>query len=392
MTASTVGRNTVQYDVKPTPDYVVVPVAASTVIYQGTMVAIDSTGYARMAENTTGAQKIIGRADGPGDVGLNGDVDNSSGAAGALTVRVRQGVFGPWANGDSIAVTDIGKPAYASDDHTIYKTDGQGQYNFAGIIYNKDSNGVYVQMSLAIAMSGGGSASVPENLGPAVQALFNCRMVITVALAAYTKTAGVILADANGAIGSVFDGVTAAVNDIVFFPEGIAAAAADAGPWQITALGGASAKFELKRPSWYASGSLIQPGLIITVQGNGSVFEGSDWKSFVTTALKVVDTDAPLFWPRNMRKTVTLSAGTLAVGSTSFLMLRSTTKSSVHVTQNTAGTAGGAPTLTTEYQVPVATRTAGVIGTGALTINATVAAGTLNNADTSTLDLTVINW
>ena len=54
--------------------------------------------------------------------------------------------------------------------------------------------------------------------------------------------------------------------------------------------------------------------------------------------------------------------------------------------------AGGTPTLTTEYACPVATRVAGIPGTAVLVINAEVAAGTLNNADESTLDVLVTNW
>ncbi len=54
--------------------------------------------------------------------------------------------------------------------------------------------------------------------------------------------------------------------------------------------------------------------------------------------------------------------------------------------------AGGTLTSTTHYFCPVAGRTAGVSGTGACSVTASVAAGTVNTADTSTIDILVTNW
>ena len=137
-------------------------------------------------------------------------------------------------------------------------------------------------------------------------------------------------------------------------------------------------------------------GMVVEVS-EGTQYAGSSWKAMCTGA-KVVGTDDPLFYPRHYKQTVTLAAGTYKIGFGSTatpdedLFLFSTTKSMVSISMNTSGTAGGAPTLTTEYGCPVATRVAGKSGTGVLVVNAQVAAGTLNNADTSTLDICVTNW
>lgn len=218
------------------------------------------------------------------------------------------------------------------------------------------------------------------------------RGVVTVALAAYTAAAGTITANANGAIGAVMDGLTPAAGDMVFLPEGIAAAAKDAGPYQVISAGAGGAPFVLTRPSWYAFGSVIPQGFDIRIGPEGTVssYAGSLWKSFVLTATKVVDTDAPLFWPQSFQKIITLTNGTVTVGSNDFLALRSTTKSSVQLTRDTPG---AATANTVEYASAVAGRTAGAIGTGAIVVQATVAAGTINAADTlTTLLLQVTNF
>lgn len=114
------------------------PVKAATRIWQGSMVAIDATGYAVPAATAT-TLKIIGRAE--------DTVDNSAGGNGDLRVKVTRGIFcwGNSAAGDAIALADIGATAYAVDDQTVAKTDGSAARSAAGRIYDVDADGVWVE-------------------------------------------------------------------------------------------------------------------------------------------------------------------------------------------------------------------------------------------------------
>jgi hypothetical protein len=93
------------------------PVKAATRIYAGSMVAVDSPGYAVPAANTTG-YKFVGVA--------QEQVDNSVGANGGVLIRVRTtGVFDFGAT--SISQANVGADMYVVDDQTFDDVDpGQG--------------------------------------------------------------------------------------------------------------------------------------------------------------------------------------------------------------------------------------------------------------------------
>jgi hypothetical protein len=199
------------------------------------------------------------------------------------------------------------------------------------------------------------------------------RAVIT-SIAAYTAAGGVLTANANGAIGAQ-DGVTLAVGDQVFLGEDKATAAKDAGPYVVTALGAAGAKFVLSRPSWWATGAGIPQGVIIDVGGEGTAFAGSQWKSFVAPA-KLVDTDAPLFWPKQQKGT-TGAAVAGVTPSLSTLFVRASTSSVIPVPKTPGGTQG---------TPRISTQTAGLPTASSIVV--TSSSGT----DTSTFDVHVTNW
>lgn len=134
----------------------------------------------------------------------------------------------------------------------------------------------------------------------------------------------------------------------------------------------------------------VTNGMVVEVS-EGTIWRGSSWKAMCTGAA-VVGTNDPLFYPRHWMKTVTLSSGTYLAGAGGGgepVFLFSTTTSSVQATRNTAG---GTLTNTTHHFCPVASRIAGKAGTAAVSVTASVAAGTVNTADTSTVDLMVTNW
>jgi hypothetical protein len=111
-----------------------IPVAANTVITEGTMVAINADGFAVMASKKTG-QTVAGCA--------TRIVDNTSGENGDVSVPVRRGTF-VWNNDGTIEETDILKDAYVSDGQTVTIT-SEGSSR-AGKILAVDTDGVTVEM------------------------------------------------------------------------------------------------------------------------------------------------------------------------------------------------------------------------------------------------------
>jgi hypothetical protein len=115
-------------------------VKAATTIYAGSMVGIDSSGYAVPMATATGL-KCLGRAE--------ERANNSSGANGAIRVEVAAGIyrFANSASTDAIALTDIGADCYAVDDQTVAKTNGTNTRSIAGKIWDVDAQGVWVKFS-----------------------------------------------------------------------------------------------------------------------------------------------------------------------------------------------------------------------------------------------------
>lgn len=115
------------------------PVAASTTIRHGVMVAVNLSGYLVEA-SADPTLRVLGRAE--------EYVDNSAGAAGAKTCKVKRGVFG-WTNSSSTsAVTDahIGRICYAVDNQTVSIRNPLGAYPVAGRVYDVDADGqVFVE-------------------------------------------------------------------------------------------------------------------------------------------------------------------------------------------------------------------------------------------------------
>lgn len=83
-----------------------VPAALNTLVYEGAMVG-DNAGYGR---GLVAGDRFRGHA-------LE-QCDNSTGAAGAKFIRIRRGKYRLVVTITSVAVTDVGKTVYASDDAT----------------------------------------------------------------------------------------------------------------------------------------------------------------------------------------------------------------------------------------------------------------------------------
>ena len=119
-------------------DFRVIPIAASTKIYQGALVAVNGSSYGVPGSVAT-TLRGAGRAE--------ETVDNTGGSAGDKSISVRRGIFqyGNSASSDAIALKDIGKDCYIVDDQTVALTNGSSTRSIAGTIHDVDANGVWVK-------------------------------------------------------------------------------------------------------------------------------------------------------------------------------------------------------------------------------------------------------
>lgn len=113
MTALAAARSTHKMGTGVVPGLLRAAVAASTTIYQGALVVINTSGYAIGGTTATTHQCTMGRA--------AETVDNSAGANGAKNVQVEPGVFkfNNSAGGDEVLLTHVGEICYVVDDNTV---------------------------------------------------------------------------------------------------------------------------------------------------------------------------------------------------------------------------------------------------------------------------------
>lgn len=119
-------------------EYFELPVAASTKIFGGAIVCVNSSGLATKGAVST-TLKAVGIADAL--------ADNGAGGASAIRVKVRRGCF-KFANSastDLITLADIGADAYIVDDQTVAKTNGGSTRSVAGTIRDVEADGVWIE-------------------------------------------------------------------------------------------------------------------------------------------------------------------------------------------------------------------------------------------------------
>lgn len=119
------------------------PLAAATRTYQGSMVALNTSGYVVKA-SADPTLRIIG----VDEVGA----DNSSGSAGDVTCTPTRGAF-YFANSsstDAITDSDLGRYAYVVDDNTVARTSAYGARPVAGRILGVDDFGVLVEVGAGL--------------------------------------------------------------------------------------------------------------------------------------------------------------------------------------------------------------------------------------------------
>lgn len=139
--------------------------ASNVIIYAGSLVCVDSSGKANPAADTSGFA-VVGRA--------SKTIDNRTAVYLATrTIEVDKGVF-RWANADAIAVADIGKIVYVTDDATVNKTGG-GQNIIAGTVVDVESAGVWIDT----AKVGPIGAATPSSLAVSGAATVGTTLAVT---------------------------------------------------------------------------------------------------------------------------------------------------------------------------------------------------------------------
>lgn len=366
MTALAAGRDTVESALVPYLSPLSFPIAAATSIYAGSMVATDSNGRAVPA-SATAALKIWGRAE---KTVLN-TVAAGFGGAGDLSVDVKPGIFA-FVNGsgaDAITIAHRGRLAYASDDNTVNLTDGAGLRPVAGKIYGLFGTQVLVGLGEP-SIWDESDAIEAGNQVPVIRA----RNIVNgnvADLTAYTVASNAAVNDATlnvaGDVVLLIAQTTAAENGLYV----VGTVATGAAP--------------LTRLDPLPVGAVALADAYEVDVSVGTVFGHTKW---FNSAAGTVGTSDLLFFPESVTISQALVAGTMTLTSIPIL---SVTKSNVLMTRRIANTS----TLTVGgYCATVGGAngiTAGKLGTASIVIEATVGAGTINNADISTLNITIKN-
>lgn len=391
MSALTRDRKTDQLGTPDNADplLLAIPVAANTLIYAGADVGTDANGYA-VPGSANSVIKFWGRCERDADNRIPSAGGPGPGTAAAINVTVRQGTFF-YNNGtgsNALGVADVGKPVYASDDQTANKTDNGGLWPYLGIMMpGGGPDNLRDTGSGEVAVFLGSATPYANNPLLANSSALKARGVATSLPGTFTVTSGVLLADANGALGAQ-DGLTYVAGQTIILPAGTVGSgtvsAANSGPWVLTDVGGASAKYAAIRPDWWANGALITPGAIINVGGEGTLFGGTDWKTWAAGTV-VIGTGDPLLYPLKVAQQVTLASSTATITN---VPIRSASKCGVICN---LATAGGTQTSTVAYG-PIVAPTPGALGTASLVIDAIASGQTKNGtADTSVINVTIIN-
>ena len=183
--------------------------------------------------------------------------------------------------------------------------------------------------------------------------------------------------------GTAQDGVTYVAGERTYLAN--QTTSAENGLYIVGAV--ASGTAPLTRAPEMLAGVVLNGGFEVKVS-EGTLFANTTWKC-TTTGLVTVATTTTAHYPQMVRQSLPLVAGTVTITNTPIL---SATKTAVHINRTVANTS----TLTVGGYHPTvggATgMTVGVVGTGQVVIEATVGAGTINNADISTLTIAIVNW
>lgn len=226
-----------------------------------------------------------------------------------------------------------------------------------------DGNNVYLNQNVFIA-----SASKPTGIVHRARGV----VVVNESLTAFDSVTA----------GTIRDGVTYVQGDIVLLAG--QTTKSQNGLYVVGAVAAGAAP--LTRSVDYAPGTVFDQSNrpVCEVGPEGTLFGSSLWKVTTSGAI-TVDTTSHDWYPRQVTQSITLVAGTKAITNVPILSATTTNVVGVRTTPNTC-------TATTGGYGPLGAMTPGVVGTASCTFDAQVAAGTINNADISTLAVTITNF
>jgi len=195
------------------------------------------------------------------------------------------------------------------------------------------------------------------------------------------------------------DGITTlAVGDVVMLPAGTISSfvvtACDSGPWVISALGSASVRTVLTRPSWFQTGQIIPISYQISIGPEGTQYQDTKWTSWANTPASATiavgaTTTAPLWFPDHVIFAATLSSGFV---TTTTIPIRSATLTTfAYQPTSYSGGTTTAKFITGAISSGGAATASGGVGTASISITACAVAGTVVSGDISTGNLHIWN-
>lgn len=358
------------------------PVDGGTQIFAGTMVSqLDATS---MLVPTSTA--LSGPCCGVATHGI----DNTAGADDdkrCLILSDRTFTFANGTAGNACSeATPLGAPVYAFDDHTVYDNDGGGTLQRAGYFAGMEPDGrvrvfvTYLRLGDIEASGTPVATGAVNDAGTSGTAARSDHVH-----AEHTDSVRYVMTTnvANLAAFTVAqDGVTGIAGDLVLLAN--QTTPAQAGVYVLGTVGGGTAP--LTRVSWLPAAAVVHGGYTVHVD-EGTLFANTNW--FIGTSGAItIGTTSHAWYPESVTQSVTLVAGTATIANVPILSVTKTGFGLVRRVANTCVATDGGYCMTTGGANGV---TAGLVGTAAAIIQATVLAGTINNADVSTLNVTVTN-
>ncbi len=136
------------------PKLMTYPVKTGVTIYKGSLVVVDSSGYAKPGVSETG-DVAVGRA--------MSQVVAGAAASGTYTIDVEQGVFRWAVNGTAVDITKINSLVYVYDDQTV--TLSSSSASIAGTVYGFDAAGnAWVYTGLAAPVDSSSVTTISNTL------------------------------------------------------------------------------------------------------------------------------------------------------------------------------------------------------------------------------------
>jgi hypothetical protein len=375
MTALAKDRKTDRLDTESViPKAYSIPVEADTIIYAGGIVATNAAGNAVPA-SATAAQKCWGRAERQVDNRTVAHGGPTAGTAGLQFVEVKPGAyfFNNGTGVNAVALANVGAYVYAADDNTVSLTDQAGTLPLLGIV---------LPTGTTTSLRSTGEVAVLVGMASPYQTNPELAASTTSFRARNVAAAGNVAALTTFTVASN-DGVTNVAGDVVVLLE--QTTAAQNGPYVVGTVTTGTAP--LTRPDWWPTGATIASGTVIRLGAEGTVFKSCTLRAMVAADSFVVGTTDPKLYPAEVSGTTALVAGTFTISTVPVFSANAQVILDRKVANTSTATTGG-------YHATVAGAdgvTIGTRGTASVVVQATVAAGTINNADVSTLRWTIIN-